>query len=111
MLTHKLIGNTTHTDSNKQNQNENIENCTFETKDESADAIEDNSAEETEDSSAEETEDCSAQETEDNLAKKTEDNSAEETDEKDSIAVVWKKGKLTARHLSIQKARDFFDKL
>ena len=64
-----------------------------------------------EDISALETEDNSAVETEVNSVVETEVNSAEETDEEDIIEVDGKKGKLVARNLSVQEAKDFFDNL
>ena len=58
-----------------------------------------------------ETEDNSAEENEDNSAEETDDDSVKETDEEDTIEVDGKKGKLIARHLSVQRAKDFFDNL
>ena len=61
--------------------------------------------------SAEETEDDSAEETEDDSAEESENDSAEETSDDERIEVDGKKGKLVARNLSLQEARDFFDNL
>ena len=66
---------------------------------------------EAEDNSAEEIVENLVGDIDDDSEDGTEDDSMEETDDDERIEVEGKKGKLIARNLSLQEARDFFDNL